>query len=397
MRDDENTIILLAQESQNIDTVCLRGTAPLASLTRISRADVFDQVTRPNGIQRGLSMKHAAEAYAYVTRDADQKIPRAFPEVMLNVREKSVVSIEPVGSIEGMNMVKITVDVTAIDSSKAVKISRVDGNHRLYYGDGDGRDREPTDVSVPFSIFLGLSRDQEAGLFSDVNANQKGMNTSHLAILRDRLTREEVELMRAPWRVYARRLVEDEASPWKGLVHLGGSKAGAKAKGIKFPVTFIALESATRRMIRQSTALQELGDTDAKYGLIRNYWQAVAATWPDAFANPEDYLLVKSTGVNSLAQFASKVIDRCYTTGKVSVKAMRDMLKPVKDTINWAKGVDAHEGGVHGLHGNSAVLAISGQLTASLPALERPVDIEASAAKLAEADRKRADELLAQE
>ena len=62
-------------------------------------------------------------------------------------------------------------------------------------------------------------------LFADINANHKGMNTSHLAVLRARLTPDEVELIQRPQRVFAMRLVNDEASPFKGMIHMGGSLA----------------------------------------------------------------------------------------------------------------------------------------------------------------------------
>lgn len=399
-REDSRTVTLTAYESDNIDTVCYRGTAALADLTMISQADTFDQVTNPQGIQRDLSKKHAREAYEYVMRDADAKVPRAFPEVMLNVRDPKVIKIKTVQEIGGHKVVTIEVDMEAIAKSRAVKVSRVDGNHRLYYGAGDSESGlEPTtDVQVPFSILVGLTRDQEASLFSDVNANQKGMNTSHLASLRGRLTKDEIMLIHEPHRVFARRLTEDAASPWHGKVHMGGSKAGAAKKGITYPVTLVALESAVRRMLRTSEALRETADPDLRYGMIRNYWQAVAATWPEAFEKPGDYLLVKSIGINSLAQFAGKVIDRCYLTGNLTAEDMAALLANVKDTIRWERDVDHHEGGVRGLNGNSAVLAISELLTKALPSLKTTrKSIAQAQAELEAEDRAKADELLAAE
>jgi hypothetical protein len=47
MPDAPRTITLLALESKNLDTVCYRGSAPIAELTRMSGADVFDQDLNP--------------------------------------------------------------------------------------------------------------------------------------------------------------------------------------------------------------------------------------------------------------------------------------------------------------------------------------------------------------
>ena len=50
-----------AVQTDNLDTKCFRGSAPLAHLAVISQPDVFDQVTNPNGLQRDLSPKHASD------------------------------------------------------------------------------------------------------------------------------------------------------------------------------------------------------------------------------------------------------------------------------------------------------------------------------------------------
>ena len=60
-------IEILGYKTKNLDTVCYRGSAPLAHLALISQTDVFDQVENPDGLQRDLSFKHASEAYEYVT------------------------------------------------------------------------------------------------------------------------------------------------------------------------------------------------------------------------------------------------------------------------------------------------------------------------------------------
>ena len=166
-------IEVLAEESKNLDTICYRGSAPLAHLAAISQADVFDQVANPDGLQRDLSPKHAAEAYDYAHRDRDAEYPRAFPEVVLNVRDKSVVRIETLESDTGVKLHRLTFDRNAMRDDK-VYVSRVDGNHRLFFADGDNR-RAPLLVDAPFQLHVGLTREQERSLFVDINANQKGL------------------------------------------------------------------------------------------------------------------------------------------------------------------------------------------------------------------------------
>lgn len=367
-----NTITLLALESTNLDTVCYRGSARIADLTRVSSADIFDQDLNPEGLQRDLSKKHAAEAYEYAAREPNPSLPRAFPEVVLNVRDRKVVKLDnPLDDAaldgmptmpDGIDLVRITLDVDKIDAAKTVKVSRVDGNHRLFFGAGDGKEREPLDAVVPFQLHVGLTRDQEAALFGDINSQQKGLNTSHLAVIDTRITPEDVELERNPARVFARRLAEDVASPWHGLVHMGGSKAGAKEAHIFRPVNFIALEHGVQRTRKKSQYLLEL-ETDAQYGLIRSYWQAVKAVYPEAFENPREYLVLKNLGVATFSQLAGTVIDRCYIAGDIEVGHMIPFLIAAKRAVNWHReATDAA-----GMSGNRAVLLLMQRMNKELP------------------------------
>ncbi len=360
-----NTIELIALETKNLDTVCYRGSAPLAQLTRISHADIFDQDLNPEGLQRDLSKKHAAEAYAYVARDKDPKLPRAYPEVILNVRDKAVVKREVYRETlddKGVKLIQLTVDLDKIDKAKTVKISRLDGNHRLFFGAGDGKEREPLDAEVPFQIHVGLTRDQEAGLFGTINSEQKGLNTSHLAVIDTRVTPEDVELLKRPERVFARRLASDAASPWNGLVHMGGSKAGAKEAGAYRPVNFIALEHGVQRILRKSQYMGELSP-DVQYALIRSFWQATKAVFPEAFDSPKQYLVLKNLGVATFSQLAATVIDRCLIASNVDTDYMVPFLQAAKAQVNWH--VDSPDAA--GMSGNRAVLLLAGKMTGKLP------------------------------
>ena len=96
MTDQSGVVSLVAIEGQNIDTICYRGAAPIKDLARISQPDVFDQETNADGLQRDLSPKHAQDAYEYVRRDIDEAWPRAYPEVVLNVRDPKVLKMTDV-------------------------------------------------------------------------------------------------------------------------------------------------------------------------------------------------------------------------------------------------------------------------------------------------------------
>ena len=358
-----NQIEVIAEKSENLDTLCYRGSAPLAHLAAVSQADVFDQVTNPDGLQRDLSPKHAAEAYAYARREADKEFPRAFPEIVLNVRDKRCVQVEDIGADE-YRAARLTLDCNAMKDGK-VHVSRVDGNHRLFFADGDDH-RDPILALAPFQLHIGLSREQERSLFVDINANQKGLNSSHLAVLRSKLTPEEQEIRDHLPRWIAKKLAEgDSRSPWHGLIHLGGSKKGTRTQGLTRPVNFASLEGGIGRTLAKSQYIHDLTDPDAQYALVRNYWQAVKEVFNEEWARPKDFLLLKNIGVLSMSILGGTIIDRCIPRGMFEVDDMKSYLEQAKPVLDWGKDATG-ERAVTGMSGNRAALIIAGEMAAEL-------------------------------
>lgn len=365
-----NVIDLLAEQSKNLDTFCFRGSAPLAHLAAISQADVFDQDRNPDGLQRDLSPKHAAEAYDYVRRDPEKEFPRAFPEVVLNVRDKRVVELGELpadkadGTEDGVRIFRLRFNREAMRDGK-VSVSRVDGNHRLFYAEGD-KNRDPILAHAPFQIHIGLSREQERSLFVDINANQKGLNASHLAVLRSKLTAEEREIRDHLPRWIAKKLAEgDPQSPWHGLIHLGGSKKGARTQGLSRPVNFASLEGGVGRTLSKSQYIHDLTDPHAQYALIRNYWQAVKEVFSDEWARPKDFLVLKNIGVLSMSILGGTIIDRCIPRGAVEVADMKIYVEQAKGRFDWRKDATG-ERAITGMSGNRAALIIAGEMASEL-------------------------------
>ncbi len=349
---------LTAAKGKNLDTMCFRGSAPLAHLALISQTDIFDQVHNPNGLQRDLSPKHASEAYEYVRRGKNAEFPRAFPEVVLNVREKKILKLEEHGQI-----VKMQFSVNDMKNGK-VYVSRVDGNHRLFYAAGDER-REPLLAEVPFQIHLTLSQEQERSLFVDINSNQKGLSSSHLSVMQSRLTEEEIEIRDHLDRWISHKLASDPASPWHGLIHLGGSKKGTRAQGLTRLVNFASIQGGVAKMLSKSQYIHDLGDAQLQYVVVRNYWQAVKTVFSEEWSNPKDYLLLKNIGVWSLSILAGAVIDRCMPLGRVDSRDFARYLTQVRNRFDWRKDATG-ESAVAGMSGNQAALIIAGEMAAEL-------------------------------
>jgi len=355
-----NEVELIAYKSKNLDTICFRGSAPLAHLAMISQPDIFDQVTNPKGLQRDLSPKHASEAFEYVHRQRNQEYPRAFPEVVLNVRDKKVLKTD---DASGGPIVKLQFAVSEMKDGK-VSVSRVDGNHRLYYAAGDDR-RDPLLSEVPFQIHVGLTQDQERSLFVDINSNQKGLSSSHIAVMQNRLTPDEIEIRDHLDRWIASKLSRDSESPWHGMIHEGGSKKGTRQQGLTRLVNFASIQGGVTKLLSKSQYIHDLGDAELQYIILRNYWQAVKTVFAEEWASPKDYLLLKNIGVWALSILAASIIDRCMPLGRVDVNDFARYLKQARSRFDWSKEATGDRA-VVGMGGNKAALIIAAAMAEEL-------------------------------
>ena len=129
------SVDVVAHKDKNLDQECYRGSAPMAHLALISQPDIFDQFNNPEGLQRDLSVSHANGAYDYAAGKSDPAWPRAFPEVVLNVRNKRAVDIEPAQHGSDGNLYRMRFNAEKAKPGDIV-VSRVDGNHRLFYARG---------------------------------------------------------------------------------------------------------------------------------------------------------------------------------------------------------------------------------------------------------------------
>lgn len=352
---------LTAYRSKNLDTLCYRGAAPLAHLAMISQPDIFDQVTNPKGLQRDLSPKHASEAYEYVHRPQVSDFPRAFPEVVLNVRDRKLLKIEE--DDDGNYLVKLQFQISGMKDGK-VYVSRVDGNHRLFYAAGDDR-RDPLLVEAPFQIHIGLTQDQERSLFVDINSNQKGLSSSHLAVMQSRLSPEQIEIRDHLDRWLASRLSKDPESPWHGMIHEGGSKKGTRQQGLTRLVNFASIQGGMAKLLSKSQYIHDLGDAKLQYVVVRNYWQAVKSVFSNEWANPKEFLLLKNIGVWSLSILAAAIIDRCMPLGRVDTRDFARYLTQTRSRFDWSKEATG-ERAVAGMSGNKAALIIAAEMAQEL-------------------------------
>jgi DGQHR domain-containing protein len=362
---------LLTIKGTNLNTTVYRGFASIKDIAAISEPDTFNQDVNPEGLQRDLSEKHSREGYRYAEGAKEvPDHPRLWPEVIMNIRDPSVVEITPVDESHGLY--KIIIYEDRLDKSlPRPQISRTDGNHRLFYGSGDAEyEWPPLDVSTPFSLAIGLSAEQEAAVFVDINYNQKAMNTSHLAHLKSRLTDAERLASEDPALWIANNLAKDPKSPFHGMIYLGGEKE--KFQGFARRVNLAALRTGVQMILKESVKLRAFSEIEPKYVLIRTYWDAVARTFKQEWADPRKYQLLRGFGIWSMSIVGAEIIDRCVTR-RITPDQLKDemnaYLRQIRIDVDW----DTTEGNVTGYGGRVGARELADKMKQSLS--DEQVDI----------------------
>ncbi len=296
-----------------------RGFASLADLAGLSKADIFDQAKNRLGTQRNLNLQHARRAYQYVS-DRDKAF---YPEMILNVRDSSYVKFSEIAEKEGVKFGTLEFAKDPRESTKVV-VSRLDGNHRLWFADGHEEGMEPVSRPVSFCVLTVETLDAELELFRDINDNQMGMNTSHLQNITARLLGEKALKVQNPALYIVQKLLKDKTSPLYSMVHEGGKvRKGATLAGL----TIANLTSAVRDMIGRSAKLAQFPDSDAQYNVIKNYWIALKKWLPNAWKQPRDYIIFKGVGLYAISYIGIEVIDRSLLKSRFSSNDMLDYLK----------------------------------------------------------------------
>jgi len=301
-----------------------RGFALLSDLAGISRADIFDQVNNRLGTQRNLSVTHARKAYEYVS-DREKAF---YPEIILNIRDESYVNLSARQCHNGSSFAVLSF-VKDPRASDQVIVSRLDGNHRLWFADGHDGNFAPVGRSASFCFVVLPKLEDELELFRDINDNQMGMNTSHLENITARLLGEKVLKVKNPAAYIVQRLQKDPKSPLHARIHEGGSiRKGATLSGL----TIANLSLAVKDMLTRSARLSQFPDTDAQFEVIKNYWKAVQKWLPEAWEHPREYIIFKGVGLYATCYVGIEVIDRCLMKGKYEPDDMLAYLKQLPNT-----------------------------------------------------------------
>lgn len=287
----------------------------------MSFVDVLDDRTG-RGYQRRFNSGHSLDFRRYIREPGSTTIPLTF-------------NLRPTGD-DAWRVVEISSELARIeiDDGAARVMAQVDCQHRL----GHLADLA---TELPFMCFVGLSVDEEMAVFNVINSKAKGLNRSLLdfndARLCDDLARERPELF------VALVLANDPASPWHGLLDVGG----ARVSGMTRLASLRTMQKACRRFLARSRILREVSVEEAAR-VVLDFWAAVAVVLREVWARPRGNLLAKGVGVYAMMELA---VDMWRDSGgKATREGFVGALSDFAPDFDWGS-----DGPLRGLGGESGV------------------------------------------
>ncbi len=241
----------------------------------------------------------------------------------------------------------------------------VDGQHRLEgLKEAIQTDASLKEFEIPVVIMQEREVYEEAKQFVIINRTQKGVRSDLAERFLQKMVEEEGrrrlieqrdrgilrEVLRGiEWKYKAIKIVDElntnEDSPWKDLIRLPNTPRGK---------TIIAQKSFMDSLQPILTdAFFETKDENLIAKALINYWNAIKELCREAFEDPEEYVIQKTTGVFVLHKIFPKVTEYCVNEkGRrvLTKEKFKEVLRRLGDAMRseyW------HRQGEAGLRGTS--------------------------------------------
>jgi DGQHR domain-containing protein len=213
----------------------------------------------------------------------------------------------------------------------------VDGQHRL----GGIRRAlaevpELADYPVPIVIVDGMSRINEAYLFFVINTTQKRVPTD----LAQRLIEQQMGDQERKFQIVSGGkewipkgvkvvdfLIALPNHPWHGKIGIPGTKAGGiLTKQVSFVTS---LKPILTTPPYTSAEPQEMAE------ILVRYWQALEETYPEAFQEPDEYVIQKTAGIFPMHAIAAEVFDMVRSKhGKITKDGLVEVLGDLDKSLS---------------------------------------------------------------
>ncbi len=235
-------------------------------------------------------------------------------------------------------------DVGTLEIGADQTLWEVDGQHRLG-GLRKALEENPTlaEYPIPIVIVEGLSRLDEAFLFFVINTTQKRVPTDLAQRLieqqmGDRDLRFKIVTSGKDWIPKGVKVVDamlaTPGHPWHGKIGIPGPKtSGALTKQVSFVTSLKPILTTSPYLSVEATDMAQI--------LIR-YWQALQEIYPEAFSDPDEHVIQKTTGIFPLHSIAPEIFDMVRTKhGRITKEGLVEVLKDLKRSLSKEFGEDS--------------------------------------------------------
>jgi DGQHR domain-containing protein len=223
----ENTLILtnFVEVSQNLSKfiICSIKASDLLKISKPFPRDYNEDSNAFIGIQRKIDDQKINELKKYINTD-----DACFPNSIITNLDTSF--------LEEYTDTEIKIKIKDDDNPESRAIFIIDGQHRV---ESFRNQDNAGDFELIVSIFLGISIEEQAFLFSTINNKQKRLNSSLVQDLNDLFTIETPEKI---VHVLTKLFNSQEDSPWKDKIKILGKNIkksdGTKTDGIMSQYSF---------------------------------------------------------------------------------------------------------------------------------------------------------------
>jgi DGQHR domain-containing protein len=196
------------------------------------------------------------------------------------------------------------------------KLQVVDGQHRiegLRYAIREKEELYLKDFPIPFVIMETPNRIVEMNQFRTINGTAKSVRTDLVNSILTAMAASQGDSFisdKDKWRVVVTRVIDrldkNEDSPWHNLILMpdeAGSPKGSDGKVVR-ATSFMTSLKPVYDWLEYFNFLREADDLSGKadtvYDVLAPYWEAIHQVVPEAFENPNNYVIQKTPGLFSL-------------------------------------------------------------------------------------------------
>ncbi|MBE7433783.1 MAG: DGQHR domain-containing protein [Anaerolineales bacterium] len=305
---------------------------PAGKLAELSKVDVWDPNNPQSGYQRSPSTSRKREIGQYALKP-DSIMPVGG---LLNARD-----VEDADGGHYGSKLKFEIEYKEGDISfgtltipdKALPLYIVDMQHRIggyeWAIQQQGGERLENFPLVA-TIADGLTKMEEVDQFDIINTTQKKVRTDLARRLKS-IQVKDVDHMLALdkrgklWEAKGPVIAENlntSSGVWSGKI-LPPNKS--KADQPTMVVRETSFVTSLKPILQTPYFIRQSEETAAE--LINRYWTAIQKVWPDAFKNPDAYVIQKSPGVFSLHELAPEVFEMARDKGEITVKSIFEIVK----------------------------------------------------------------------